>query len=82
MLERLVLENPVQLSNIVEGIQVFRLSTSQRYYTVVIDVHGYPGSSPNHATPFVVKITGLCEAWQDFYYRISHILERCVMYYQ
>ena len=39
MVERLVLENPAQLSNILEGKQVFRLSIRQRYGTVVVDVY-------------------------------------------
>ena len=66
MVERLALENPVPLSNILEEMQIFRLSNSQRCCTEVIDVNGYPGSSPNHAALCVVRTSGLCEAWWNF----------------
>ena len=41
MVERLVLENPGKLSNTLEGIQVSRLSTRQRYGTTVVVVDAY-----------------------------------------
>ena len=45
MFERLILENPVQISNILEGIQPLSLSTSQRNCTVVVGVYVSRGSS-------------------------------------
>ena len=79
MAERLVLENSVQLSNIREG-KLFRFSTHQRYGAVVVDIYDYPDSFPHHAT-LRSENHGVVWSMVGFYYRISHILTRCVNYH-